>query len=74
MVLQGMRALNYSLLLLDDCWSATNRSITGELQPDPARFPSGIPSLVAYLKPRGFGLGLCKCRRPRNEPRPQAQP
>ena len=47
--------------LLSDCWSATNRSATGELQPDPARFPSGIPALVAYLQPRGLGLGLYTC-------------
>jgi len=46
---------------LSDCWSATNRSATGELQPDPARFPSGIPALVSYLQPRGLGLGLYTC-------------
>ena len=54
-------ALNYSLILLDDCWSSTNRSSTGELQPDAARFPSGIPALVAYLKERGLSLGLYTC-------------
>jgi alpha-galactosidase len=61
MVESGLRALNYSLILLDDCWSSTNRSATGQLQPDAARFPSGMPALVAYLSARDLGLGLYTC-------------
>ena len=57
-----LSALNYSLILLDDCWSATTRSnTTGQLQPDPARFPSGIPALVNYVSARGLTLGLYTC-------------
>lgn len=56
-----LSALNYSLILLDDCWSSTNRSATGELQPDAARFPSGIPALVSYLSARSLTLGLYTC-------------
>jgi len=57
----ALAALNYSLILLDDCWSATNRSAAGELQPDAARFPSGMPALAAYVKARGLALGLYTC-------------
>jgi alpha-galactosidase len=53
--------LHYNLILLDDCWSSTSRSPLGQLQPDPARFPSGIPSLVAYLAARNLSLGLYTC-------------
>ena len=61
MVSSGMRDQGYNLVLLDDCWSSVNRSSTGELQPDAARFPSGIPALVAYLSARGLALGLYTC-------------
>lgn len=53
--------LSFSLILLDDCWSSVNRSASGELQPDPARFPSGIPALVSYLGDRNLSLGLYTC-------------
>ena len=33
----------------------------GHLQADPARFPSGIPSLVEYVSARGLTLGLYTC-------------
>jgi alpha-galactosidase len=57
----GMVAAGYTLALLDDCWSAENRSANGSLIPDPSRFPSGIPALVAYLEQRGMTLGLYTC-------------
>lgn len=61
MAANGMRALGYSWILLDDCWSATTRDAKGNLQPDPARFPSGIPALVEYVQSKGFQLGLYTC-------------
>ena len=64
MVSSGMLQLGYSVLLLDDCWSSTNRTLSpteGTLQPDPARFPSGIPALVSYLSARNLSLGLYTC-------------
>ena len=68
----GMVAAGYRLLELDDCWASTNRSADGNLQPDAARFPSGIPALVSYVEARGLILGLytsagdktCKYNRP----------
>ena len=58
MVEQGMTALGYTYVNLDDCWSATNRSADGELQPDTSRFPSGIAALADYVHSRGLLLGL----------------
>lgn len=64
MVSSGMVSLGYNLVELDDCWSSTNRTLSpteGELQPDPARFPSGIPALVSYLNALNLSLGLYTC-------------
>lgn len=61
MVASGLVGLGYNLILLDDCWSSVNRSASGELQPDAARFPSGMPALVSYINARGLSLGLYTC-------------
>lgn len=45
-----------------DCWSAETRDANGNLQPDPTRFPSGIPALVSALEAIGnFSLGVYTC-------------
>ena len=61
MVSSGMTKLGYNLILFDDCWSAKTRDANGNLQPDPERFPSGIPAIVEYLQQRGLTLGLYLC-------------
>jgi alpha-galactosidase len=62
LVSTGMRDMGYTLVHLDDCWADTTRDpTTQQLRPDPARFPSGIPALVQYLKARGLTLGLYTC-------------
>lgn len=58
LVSSGLKDAGYDLVLLDDCWSATTRDANGNLQPDPTRFPSGIPALVSYIHERGLRLGL----------------
>jgi alpha-galactosidase len=58
LVSTGLASLGYDLILLDDCWSATTRDANGNLQPDPTRFPSGIPALVEYIHGKGLRLGL----------------
>lgn len=32
-----------------DCWASHNRTLEGDLQPDPKRFPSGIKKLADYV-------------------------
>ena len=34
------------------------RSAEGKLQPDPARFPSGIPALAEYVHKLGLKFGI----------------
>lgn len=49
MVKDGYLAAGYEYIIIDDCWSASQRNENDELQPDPKRFPSGIPALSKYV-------------------------
>jgi alpha-galactosidase len=53
----GLQRLGWTTIAMDDCWSAWNRSASGELQPDPTRFPSGMRALTDWLHDRGFLAG-----------------
>ncbi|KAF7666556.1 hypothetical protein LDENG_00101500 [Lucifuga dentata] len=54
----GWRELGYTYINIDDCWSSKQRDSQGRLQPDPKRFPRGIPELSHYLHDRGLKLGI----------------
>ncbi|XP_053262604.1 alpha-N-acetylgalactosaminidase [Podarcis raffonei] len=54
----GWRELGYVYVNIDDCWMAKERDSTGQLIPDPERFPSGIKALADYLHARGLKLGI----------------
>ncbi|XP_048583698.1 alpha-N-acetylgalactosaminidase isoform X2 [Nematostella vectensis] len=58
MVADGYRDVGYEYVSIDDCWTDHNRTADGELQPDPKRFPSGIPALAQYLHGKGLKLGI----------------
>ena len=61
MVKEGMTAMGYQWMLLDDCWSHTERDANGELQPSPHLFPSGMKALADYVHSKGMKLGLYTC-------------
>lgn len=48
----GFAKVGYTLVGIDDCWLAKDRDSQGRLQPDPARFPSGIRALADYVHKR----------------------
>ncbi|CAE6437722.1 unnamed protein product [Rhizoctonia solani] len=54
----GLQAAGYNYVNIDDCWSLKNRSKTGELVADPAKFPSGIKNLTDTLHKMGFKAGI----------------
>lgn len=58
---QGLSALGYKWLLLDDCWADHSRDENFNLQPAPKQFPSGMKALVDYVHRRGLKLGLYTC-------------
>jgi alpha-galactosidase len=62
MVSSGMRDAGYTYLVLDDGWMAMERdSITGNLVPDPKKFPNGMKVLVDYVHSKGLKFGLYNC-------------
>ena len=57
MVSSGMLAAGYKYLNLDDCWQG-RRDNSGLIQPDAARFPSGMKALADYIHASGLKFGL----------------
>lgn len=57
----GLRDAGYIYVNLDDGWQQFkgNRSDhPGSIQPDPAKFPSGLKALADYAHSKGFKLGI----------------
>ena len=50
MVVGGYLDVGYNTITIDDCWLDHKRSPEGKLQPDPKRFPGGIPTLTNYFQ------------------------
>jgi alpha-galactosidase len=42
---------------MDDCWQIS-RDAQGTIQPDPTKFPNGIPALADYVHSRKLKFGL----------------
>jgi alpha-galactosidase len=62
MVSSGMKDAGYQYLVLDDGWMAMERdSVTGNLVPDPKKFPDGMKVLVDYVHSKGLKFGLYNC-------------
>jgi alpha-galactosidase len=57
MVSTGMKEAGYQYLVIDDCWHG-KRDELGFIQPDAARFPTGMKALADYVHSRGLKLGL----------------
>jgi alpha-galactosidase len=61
-VSSGMRDAGYKYLVLDDAWMAKERdSITGDLVPDPQKFPRGMKFVSDYVHSKGLKFGLYNC-------------
>jgi alpha-galactosidase len=62
MVSSGMKDAGYQYIVLDDGWMAKERdSITGDLVPDPVKFPHGMKMVVDYVHAKGLKFGLYNC-------------
>ncbi len=61
MVEQGLPALGYDYLNIDDGWMAPARDDKGQLTPDPDRFPGGIARLAERAHAAGLKLGIYSC-------------
>jgi alpha-galactosidase len=58
MIDSGMHAVGFEYVNLDDCWGNTERDSNGNIQPDPARFPSGMKAIADWLHAKGLQFGL----------------
>jgi alpha-galactosidase len=54
----GLQALGYSNINMDSLWDLPTRDANGDLQPDPALWPSGFNYIVDYVHSRGLGFGV----------------
>jgi alpha-galactosidase len=62
MISSGMKDAGYTYLVLDDGWMAMERdNVTGNLVPDPKKFPNGMKVLVDYVHAKGLKFGLYNC-------------
>lgn len=57
MATNGMKDAGYQYVNIDDCWHG-ERDAQGFIQPDPARFPSGMKALADYVHSKGLKLGI----------------
>ena len=58
LVSSGLAAAGYEYVNLDDGWMLAARDANGRLQPDPAKFPSGIAWLASQVHALGLKLGI----------------
>jgi alpha-galactosidase len=57
-VSSGMRDAGYTYVNIDDCWLTKSRDASGNLVPDPAKFPHGISGVASYVHGKGLKLGI----------------
>ena len=58
MVGQGLKAVGFEFINLDDCWGNPNRTATGGLATDASLFPAGMKALCNYVHNKGLKLGI----------------
>jgi alpha-galactosidase len=62
MVSSGMKDAGYQYIVLDDGWMAMERDPkTGDLIPDPKKFPNGLKPVIDYVHSKGLKFGLYNC-------------
>lgn len=57
-VSQGLKDAGYTYVNIDDCWALPQRDASGNLVPDPVRFPSGIKAVADYVHSKGLKFGI----------------
>ena len=61
MVSEGLLDAGYEYLVVDDCWSYSERDNNGKLVADPEKFPSGMKALSDYIHSKGLKFGMYSC-------------
>jgi alpha-galactosidase len=60
-VSSGMKYAGYEYIIVDDGWEALNRDSSGNLVPDPKKFPNGMKALADYVHSKGLKFGIHNC-------------
>jgi len=58
MVNSGLKDAGFNYLVIDDYWQGLRDTITGVLNFNPERFPSGIKALADYVHSKGLKFGI----------------
>jgi len=58
MVSTGLKDAGFAYVIIDDFWHGGRDSVTGQLFPDPKRFPSGMKALADYVHSKGLRFGI----------------
>lgn len=58
LVKTGLSAHGYNTVTIDDCWMQKARDASGNLQPDPKRFPQGMKSVADTVHGLGLKFGI----------------
>jgi alpha-galactosidase len=61
MVELGYLRAGYEYVVIDDCWSLTERNEDGDLVADPEKFPGGMKALADYVHSKGLKFGIYSC-------------
>ncbi|KFZ20203.1 hypothetical protein V502_03269, partial [Pseudogymnoascus sp. VKM F-4520 (FW-2644)] len=54
----GLKDAGYTYVNIDDCWSTKSRDSSGNLVPDPNKFPQGMKSVADQIHSMGLKFGL----------------
>ncbi|KAI1814572.1 glycoside hydrolase family 27 protein [Poronia punctata] len=54
----GLKDAGYTYVNIDDCWTTHDRDGSGNLVPDPNKFPNGIKSVADKIHDMGLKFGL----------------
>jgi alpha-galactosidase len=57
-VSSGLQEAGYQYVNIDDCWALPERDASGNLVPDPVRFPNGINAVADYVHSKGLKFGI----------------
>ncbi len=57
----GLRDAGYEYVVIDDCWSLSDRDENGRLVADPAKFPHGMKYVADYVHSKGLKFGMYSC-------------
>ncbi|KAK2026310.1 alpha-galactosidase [Colletotrichum zoysiae] len=57
-VSRGLKNAGYTYVNIDDCWSTKQRDSSGNLVPDPAKWPNGIKAVSDEIHNMGLKFGL----------------